>query len=65
MKTYKTIYSFNALDEIRAGKTVYVSDKGTKSIECVNNLEVSDFAEILNAENVSTRFEFWIEEEKE
>lgn len=61
-KTYKSIYSFNVFDEIKKYKKVYVSDKENKTIRCVNGLSVEDFADMLNTEDVSTRFDFWVEE---
>lgn len=61
-KTYRIIYSFNIMDEIRAGKEVYMLDRELRCVECVNDMEVETLCKVLEQDNVKERFEFWVEE---
>lgn len=66
MKTYKSIYPFNVVDEARKGKTVYAVDKAEFWCGTVNSLDFDCFVECLNgAEKEPTRYEFWVVEETE
>jgi len=64
--TYKTIYHFLVLDEIKDGKTVYCLDRKEKQVYCVNELTVNDTVAMINANDTEPdRFEYWIEEKEE
>jgi hypothetical protein len=64
MKKYVTIYSFQAMNKIEVGETVYMLDRDRHAVFCVNDLSVYEFMAVLkaDAEN-SERFEFWHEQE--
>lgn len=60
MKIYETLYHFNVIDAIKAGKAVYVLDKETAEVHCVNYLRVDRFVRILEqSKECKERFEFW------
>lgn len=63
MKIYKDIYGFQAMDEIRKGKDVYVIDKEDREVYCMNTMRVTDFINIVNSDNDNDRFSFYIIEE--
>lgn len=63
MKIYKDIYGFQAMDEIRKGKDVYVIDKEDREVYCMNTMRVADFINIVNSDNDNDRFSFYIIEE--
>lgn len=63
MKIYKDIYGFQAMDEIRKGKDVYVIDKEDREVYCMNTMCVADFINIVNSDNDNDRFSFYIIEE--
>ena len=56
----RDIYSYDVIDEINAGKTVYVVDKFACNITSVNNLSVEEYAKIINHDNKNKRYEFYI-----
>lgn len=59
--TYRTVYSFDVIDLIRQGNDVYMLDRLKHAVECVTNMEVGDFACILEtSKEEPTRFEFWV-----
>ena len=64
MKIYKSIYSFEVLDYIKEGKSVYMLDRETSEVLEVNSIEVGEFAEVLKFDNETKRYDFWIEETK-
>ena len=60
MEKYKSIYSFNVIDEIKHGANVCMLDRKEMEVECVENMEVGDFASVLAiSEKEKDRFEFW------
>jgi hypothetical protein len=63
MKIYKDIYGFQAMDEIRKEKDVYVIDKEDREVYCMNTMRVADFINIVNSDNDNDRFSFYIIEE--
>lgn len=66
MTVYKPIYSFEVLDRLIDGKKVNMVDRETLECHKVELLTVEEFVEILrDVRENSTRYEFWIEEEKE
>ena len=64
MKVYKDIYSFEALEKIKEGKSVYVVDKQEHTVSYANMLSVRTFAEVLHFSD-SDRFAWWCEEESD
>ena len=68
-KSYKSIYSFEVIDKIREGFSVFLVDKEKECVESVADMEVCELAKVLNlCEKEKTRFDFWIvnmEEEHE
>ena len=66
MKTYKSIYSFYVIDKIKEGKTVYYVDRKLHDCGIINNISAQEYVTILKqSEEETTRYDFWIEEEKE
>ena len=66
MKKYNTIYPFRAIDEIKAGNTVYFLDRKLHDCGIVNNISVEDLGVMLKScDGEPDRFEFWTEEEQE
>jgi hypothetical protein len=61
---FKEIYSFNALDEIKAGELVYVVDRREKEVIFVNAMTVSNLCRLLESTEKG-RYVFWKEEEEE
>ena len=62
MEKYVLLLSYEVMDTVKAGKTVYVLDRKHNEVYRVNSLEVSEFAEILVADDISMRYEFWYAE---
>lgn len=62
MEKYVLLLSYEVMDMVKAGKTVYVLDRKHNEVYCVNSLTVSEFAEILVAEDALMRYEFWYAE---
>lgn len=63
---YKVIYPFDVLDKIKDGKNVGLTDRGNGVVRSVNDLTVSELAEVLNNfDKTKGRFEFWVEESTE
>ena len=64
MKDYKSIYSFDVMENIKEGKAVFVLDREAK--ECVEAIYMSlaEWVDVLSCKN-SNRFAFWVEEEIE
>lgn len=65
MVTYKNIYSFDVLGKIKDGNQVYVLDRQNQSVALLNDMDVQSAVKIVNAENRTGRFDFWIVEEVE
>lgn len=66
MKTFKSIYNFEALNKLKEGKRVCVVDKAWHSCDTLNELTVDKAFEIINdAVRNENRYAFWIEEEEE
>lgn len=65
MEKYKIIYPFEALDYIKNCNEVSVLDRETCSVYSVNDLCVSEFADIIKEKDTAGRYEFWIVEEGE
>lgn len=63
MKKYKIIYPFEAIDYINRGKEVSAIDREKCCVYSVNDLCVSEFAE-MTKEDTAGRYEFWVEEEE-
>jgi hypothetical protein len=58
--SYKSVYRFLVLDEIKRGKTVYCLDRELKVVHTVNDMSVEAAMALLNiADEDSVRFEFW------
>ena len=64
MEKYKIIYPFEALDYIKNCNEVSVLDRETCSVYSVNDLCVSEFADIIKEKDTAGRYEFWIVEEE-
>lgn len=63
---YRDFYACWAMDEVKKGKTVYVLDRQTKTVEVVNEMTVDKAMAVINsAETDFTRYEFWTEEKEE
>ena len=62
MTIFKSIYHFNVIDEIGKGNNVFCLDREDQVIDCVNDMEVSEFVKITKkaAQTENNRFEFWI-----
>lgn len=67
MERFRDIYEFNVIDEIKAGKHVYLIDKSTRTIIYANTICVSDLLDqIESAKNDNTgRYEFYVWERAE
>ena len=64
MTTYKDVYSYRIIDEIKNGKRVYAVDRKLAELFVVNSLEMDEFAILLHrAEADSDRYIFWMIEE--
>lgn len=65
--TYKRIYQFNVLDEIKKRSIVYYLDRKYNEVGCINTMQTANAVFILGeAENDDTnRYEFWIEDTEE
>lgn len=65
MSRFETIYSFRVLDEIGAGKTVYVVDRTkadqSTAICTANEMYAGELLQIINHDNSDNRYEFFIE----
>ena len=60
---YTTIYSWNMLEEIKKGATVYALDKKEKEVICINEVLVDYALRLLaEAEKDCDRFVFWKED---
>ena len=65
MGTYNTIYSFEVFGRIKEGEQVFVLDRQNKSVALINDMDVTSAVSIVNADNRSKRYEFWVCEESE
>lgn len=66
MRKYKEVYSWNVLDEIEAGKTVYMLDKECSVTIAINSMTVwTALKWIAAAKKDHDRFYFWYVEEVE
>lgn len=65
MEKYVKIFTFDAMEKISEGKTVYVVDRKRREVFCVNEMTMGDFAEMVNAKGDSGRLDFWYENEEE
>ena len=64
MTTYKDVYSYRIIDEIKNGKRVYAVDRKLAELFVVNSLEMDEFAILLHrAEADRDRYIFWMIEE--
>lgn len=61
MAIYNTIYAFEVFDKINEGKKVCVTDRQNRSVALLNDMDVESAVKIVNAENKTRRYEFWIE----
>ena len=61
MAIYNTIYSFEVFDKINEGKNVFVTDRQNRSVALINDMDVESAVRVVNAENRTRRYEFWIE----
>lgn len=61
---YKTVYPSWVIDEIEKGNEVYVLDRSTRAVECVNEMTLKRAVGIIEAakESKSDRYEFWYAE---
>lgn len=65
MIEYKVIYSFEVMDKIKWGKNVGLTDRAKGVVRSVNDMTVSELAEVLQSfDNTKGRYEFWVEEEQ-
>lgn len=64
MKTYKSIYPFEALEAVSKGERVRVLDKHAEKVYVAGEMYAADFAEAVNSED-KDRYEFWVVETKE
>lgn len=64
MRTYKSIYPFNALEAISNGEKVRILDRYTEKVYVADEMYVADFAQAVNSED-SGRYEFWVVEANE
>lgn len=66
MKTFKSIYDFEAFTKMKEGKKVCVCDRQFHSCDTLNELTVDEAIAIINdADEHEDRYIFWIEEESE
>lgn len=66
MRKYKSVYPWNVLDEIEAGKKIQLLDKEVGAVIVVNDLPVWNALKwIAAAKESMDRFEFWYVEEQE
>lgn len=63
MRTYKDIYSFQTIDEIKSSKDVYVVDKENMKIYYLNGMTAEEFVHVVNCDNRNDRFSFYVVEE--
>lgn len=62
---YRTIYSFQVMNKLTEGETIYMLDKRNVKAVCVNDMPVGCLIEALNSEDsdqVGGRYEFWVKE---
>lgn len=66
MPKYTEIYSFRLFDEIKSKKKVYALDKKLVETFSVHNMEMENFATLLEkTEEDKERYLFWTTEEEE
>ena len=65
MAIYNSIYSFEVFGRIKDGEQVFVLARQNKSVALVNDMDVNSAVSIVNADNKSKRYEFWVCEESE
>ena len=65
MMEYKVIYSFEVFDKVKEGKNVGLTDRQKGVVRSVNDMTVSELAEVLMDFETKGRYEFWVEEEQE
>lgn len=63
MKEYVTTYPWMLRPAMKLGKTVYMLDRETRLVVCVNDMPVGQFMEIEGLGDDQNRYEFWYEEE--
>lgn len=63
MKEYVTTFPWVLRTLLKEGKTVWMLDKETRLVVCVNYVPVGQFMEIEDMDDDQNRYEFWYEEE--
>ena len=59
MEKYIKVYSFELLDKIAEGKTVYFLDRQVPDIGCVNGQSATRFCQIVKDKDEVGRYDFW------
>ncbi len=62
---YVNIFSFQAIDKLKEGKTLFVLDKKVCEVYEVCYMSVLQMMEIIKDDGKSGRYEFWYVEEEE
>ena len=62
--TFRTVYDFNVLDEIKAGNVVCMIDRFKGVISVVNDMPVKEYAAFANRDNTDNRIEFYVTEKE-
>lgn len=64
MKTYKDIYSFNVIDEIKKGHQVFVVDHLRALVHSANSMDAESLIAKISSEE-KNRYAFWKVEEED
>ena len=59
--TYKSVYSFNVIDEVEEGTIVYCLDRQEKEVLTINDLHFGFALGVIQDAKNNDRYEFWKE----
>lgn len=59
MEKYITLLPYEVMDFVLNGKEVWMVDKKSKMVHCVNDMAVGDLAIAILGDMAALRFEFW------
>lgn len=64
---FRSIYYFDVISKIEAGKNVYILDRCEMNILCANDMTVCDLVAVLKDANgdKNNRYDFWVKEKSE
>lgn len=64
-KVFKTIYSFDVMEEIKKGNEVFILDRAACEVYDTSEITVTDFVRAISSKDEDNRYAFWIVEEVE